>query len=304
MESTPASAATPDPSLGRRIITFPLVRIVLAVAVVTVAMMAVQFAVRTPLRAAYGGKVPQALGLVVAIPVLLTALAAYIFFVRVVERRGVSELAPRRAAAGLGAGTALGIGLIALTVGTIGVLGGWSVDGTHAVAVLAPALAMALYSGFVEEIVFRGIIFRMTEEGLGTWAALAITSLLFGAAHLANDNATAWGAIAIALEAGLLLGAAYAAARSLWLPIGIHVGWNLAERGLFGAPVSGIVKPGLLISRFEGSKLLTGGAFGPEASLAAVLICMAVALLLLSYAIRRGRMVPPWWRRRKEAPAA
>ncbi len=304
MENAPPVTVAPRPSIARKILTFPLVRIVLAFVLVTVAATGVQLAVRSLLRAVYG-KIPPALGLAVALPTVLTALAVYVLFVRVVERRRAAELAPRRAAAGLGAGTLAGIALMALTVAVIGALGGWSVDGVNRAAVLLPPLAMALYSGFVEEILFRGIILRMTEEGLGTWAALAITSLLFGAAHLANANATAWSAAAIALEAGLLLGAAWAATRRLWLPIGIHMGWNFAEAGLFGAAVSGSKARGLVVSKFEGSTLLTGGAFGPEASVAAVVVCMAAAVLLLAWAIRRGRMVPPFWQReRASAPPA
>ena len=66
----------------------------------------------------------------------------------------------------------------------------------------------------------------------------------------------------IVLEAGVLLGLAYAATRSLWLPIGLHFGWNFTEGGIFGASVSGRAYHGMFKFSLSGSDILTGGAFG------------------------------------------
>ena len=97
----------------------------------------------------------------------------------------------------------------------------------------------ALFPAFNEEILFRGVLFRWIEEFGGSWAALLITSIFFGAAHLFNPNASPIAAFGIALEAGLLLGAAYMLTRSLWLPIGIHAAWNFTQGEVFDIPVSG-----------------------------------------------------------------
>ena len=131
---------------------------------------------------------------------------------------------------------------------------------------------------------FRGVLFRWIDEKWGFAAALIVSSLLFGLVHIANENATLWSSIAIAIEAGLLLGAAYKWAGTLWLPIGIHWAWNFAQGNIFGFAVSG-EKAGesLLQARIEGAGWLTGGAFGAEASVVAV----AAGLLLSAWFVYR-----------------
>jgi len=221
---------------------------------------------------------------------------AYVVYVRVVERRRLSELAPGAAPKEFGAGFLLGAALFTTTIGIIWALGDYSIVGVnHWTAMLSP-LAFGLAAGVLEEVLFRGVIFRVTEDWIGSWGALAFSSLLFGAGHLANPHATLTSALAIALEAGLLLGAAFMITRRLWLPIGLHAAWNFTQAGIFGAPVSGTVPHGLFVSRLSGPVWATGGGFGPEASLPAVLVSL-VSVWLLVYAVRSGRVLQPIWRR-------
>jgi membrane protease YdiL (CAAX protease family) len=124
--------------------------------------------------------------------------------------------------------------------------------------------------------------------------------LLFGLSHLLNPNASLWGAIAIAIEAGGMLAAAYAATRNLWVPIGLHFGWNFAAGGIFSTEVSGNDTPqGLLDSAMSGPPLLTGGDFGPEGSVYSVLFGVLVTIVFMWLAHRRGHIVP---RRRRAEP--
>jgi hypothetical protein len=93
----------------------------------------------------------------------------------------------------------------------------------------------------------------------------------------------------------VLLGAAYAATGRLWLPIGLHFGWNFAEGPIFGAAVSGTgIGSGLIEGKFEGPNILTGGQFGPEASVVAVIVCLAAAPYFLWRALQRTE--PPIWK--------
>ena len=92
----------------------------------------------------------------------------------------------------------------------------------------------------MEELLFRGILFRWIEEFGGSWAALMVTSVLFGLAHVINPNATWFSSFAIAVEAGVLLGGAYMLTRSLWMPMGLHAAWNFTQGDIFDVPVSGI----------------------------------------------------------------
>jgi membrane protease YdiL (CAAX protease family) len=141
-----------------------------------------------------------------------------------------------------------------------------------------------------EEVLFRGVIYRIVEERTGSVIAIVVSSLLFGLTHLLNGGATLWGTLAIAVEGGAMLAVAYAATRSLWLPIGLHFAWNFAESGIFGSTVSGSTdsETGLLRTVLSGPAALTGGGFGPEASLFALLCCLVPTLLLL----RRAKLIP------------
>ena len=226
----------------------------------------------------------------------IVVAVAYLVYVRVVERRSAFELALGPAPREFGAGFLLGAALFTVTVGIIWALGDYAITGVNQWTVMLSPLAFALGAGVLEEILFRGVIFRITEEWIGSWGALAFSSLLFGAAHLANPHATLSSALAIALEAGLLLGAAFMLTRRLWLPIGMHAAWNFTQSGIFGAPVSGSPAHGVFISRLSGPAWATGGGFGPEASLPAVLVSL-FSVWLLVQAVRSGRVVQPIWRR-------
>lgn len=142
-----------------------------------------------------------------------------------------------------------------------------------------------------EEIVFRGILFRQLDERWGTWVAFAVSALFFGLLHLPNDNATLWSSFAIALEAGLLLAAAYKYSGSLWLPIGIHWAWNYTQGNIFGFGVSGSQPlPTIITPRLTGPEWLTGGAFGAEASVVAVVCGLILSLWFIRHISKVERL--------------
>jgi uncharacterized protein len=228
--------------------------------------------------------------------------AAYRLYVRLIERRPGIEFGANGALKELGNGLALGAALFTATIGVLAALGVYQVNGLHDASVMIAPLAMSIGAGVIEEVLFRGIIFRIIEESLGTWIALAISAALFGLVHMGNPGATWTAAAAIAIEAGIMLGAAYVLTRRLWLPIGIHIAWNFTQGGIFGVHVSGTSLPGLLDSTLSGPEWLSGGAFGAEASIVAVVWCTALGVLLLVMAARRGNFIAPFWKRR--APAA
>jgi membrane protease YdiL (CAAX protease family) len=132
------------------------------------------------------------------------------------------------------------------------------------------------------------VVVRILAEWLGSWAALGISAALFGCLHAGNAGASVGSTLAIAVEAGVLLGAAYLASGRLWLPIALHAGWNLAQSGLLGVQRPGHSAHGAWSSRFTGPTLLTGGDWGPEISIIAVALCLAAAVALLAVA-RRSR---------------
>jgi membrane protease YdiL (CAAX protease family) len=156
-------------------------------------------------------------------------------------------------------------------------------------------LPACILAGVLEEVLIRGIVFRILEQWLGSWVALGISAVIFGGLHLLNPGATLLNAAAISIEAGVLLAAAYMLTRRLWLCIGTHIAWNFTQGGIFSVAVSGGKSKGLLQSRMIGPDWLTGGAFGAEASVVALALCLAAGMVLVALAIKKGNVVAPFW---------
>ena len=278
-----------------RIVRFPVTRIVLFIAGIAAALWLARV-VNGGLGRGLGALWPGAAANVVL--QIVAVHVAYRGMVRLVEARSAAELGLRGAARETGAGILVGAGCLTVTVGLVAALGYYHVEGFGVWAALATALGLAAGSGYIEEVIFRGVVFRIAEEALGTWLALGITVALFGLAHLGNPNATLYGAAAIGIEAGMLLGAAYVVTRRLWLAVGVHFGWNFMQAGVFGPNLSGRQVGSLLESRLSGPDLLSGGALGVEGSVFAIAVCLAVSLVLLKRAQREGGFIRPFWRRR------
>ena len=226
------------------------------------------------------------------------SLAVYAAFARWVERRPVSDLGLAGMGRELGTGLLVGAGLYTLCVVILMLLGHYRIHSLNPWHFMLPALAMALGSGVIEELLFRGVLFRIVEASLGSWASIVVSSFVFGFAHLQNPQATVAGAVFISIEAGLLLAAAYMVTRRLWLAIGVHIAWNYTQSGIFSGAVSGTESAaGLVNATIQGPVLLTGGAFGLEASVVAFLLCTTAGIVLLRMAVRRGHVVPPFWQR-------
>jgi len=301
MDAKPTLAFATPPSATvwqRRLVFSPLARIVNFV----VTMIAVSFLLGSVFHL-LGWTAKDADPLLHTLAELLSrtvpAVIAYLALVRGVERRPVAELALRRLPAQGGQGLLIGIALMSLTVALLWLLGSYHVLRTNPDPNWVPAvLVVGLGAGLGEEIVFRGVLFRIVEEGLGTWWSLAISALFFGGVHLGNPGATPWSSIAIAIEAGILLGLLYHVTRSLWICAGMHLAWNVLQGTVFGIAVSGLPADGFLVAKLTGPAWLSGGGFGAEASVVALLVCTTLSAVLLAIAWRRRSIVPPAWKRR------
>ena len=223
---------------------------------------------------------------------LIDAVAGFAFYVltmRLVARRRIPELALGTAARELLAGLGLGAAFIIVSYVIVLGLGGYSIAWAPEDAGRTIALALAVNAGaaVTEELTFRGLLFQGIERlggpTRGRWIALGVTSILFGGLHILNPGATVWSSAAIAIEAGVLLGAAFMWRRNLWFVIGLHFAWNVIE-GLLGIPVSGHRDPSLFITAVHGRGFLTGGTFGLEASVVPVVVSIAIAVPMLMLA--------------------
>ena len=288
--------------LWRRILDYPLVAMVLAVLLVILCFTAGMLIAQWVVPPIPGFTLPMKFDLV-SIPILL---AAYYFVISRMGEHPRNDYRdpqwPRR----LGLGLLAGLAVFSVAVGVAAIVGVYRVIGQGDLSGLVPALiAAAIFPAVSEELVFRGILFRWLEEWGGSWVALLVTSALFGAAHLMNPNASPIAAVGIAFEAGVMLGAAYMLTRSLWLPMGLHAAWNFAQGEIYDIPVSGTPVHGMVDARLCCDPLLTGGGFGLEASLIAIVVATLFGLWLLWLAIRNGELVQPRWvRRRRAEPAA
>ena len=234
-----------------------------------------------------------ALTLVLGAAAALVSLYTYRWVVRRTEHREPTELALKGAAGALTRGMLIGFAMFGAVIVNIAFLGHYRIDGFGSAGGAVALLGFMAAAAVTEEVMFRGVLFRVIEERTGTWVALTLTGLVFGLMHLPNPNATLWSSLAIAIEAGGMLAAAYVATRNLWVPIGLHFAWNFAGGGIFGTEVSGKDAPdGLLNGVTSGPALLSGGEFGPEASLYSVGAGAVLTIVFVWLARRRGTIVP------------
>ncbi|MGA8576534.1 MAG: type II CAAX endopeptidase family protein [Candidatus Cybelea sp.] len=221
------------------------------------------------------------------------------------RRPAAIGLDPRHALRDLALGGLFGAILFSLVVLELALGRFYRIVATHATWGIAIAALFFLADALFEELLFRGVIFRLIQEWTGTWIALAVSAAIFGFAHAANPGATWVSSLAIALEAGVLLGAAFVVTGNLWFPIGLHFAWNFFEGPIYGTQVSGaVLHTSALAAHLAGPRILTGGPFGPEAGLAAIVTCLAAAIVLLAIAVRRRLIVAPAWLRSATLPRA
>ena len=277
--SPPAAAELRPAAPARSWLQFAPLRIVTAFLAVAVPFMLVA----TPFNLLVSSVALKRVG---AALLVLVIFAAYISYVRLIEKRPVRELALRFAPLELLGGLALGVTLFCCVIAILIALGVCHIAGYNGMLVMLYSVPGYLLFGVLEEVVARGIVLRILDEWLGSWPALMLSALLFGLLHLLNHGATLADAGAIVIEGGLLLGAAFMYTGRLWLCIGIHTAWNFTQGGVFSVAVSGGDSHGLFNTILTGPPWLTGGAFGVEGSVVAVLVCGIAAASMLMLAMQ------------------
>ena len=214
--------------------------------------------------------------------------AVYAGLVGLIERRTASELDVRRGLATFATGAVVGallmgaVYLILWGLGTARFSVGTGLDG------LTVAIVYNLATAMGEELLFRAVLFRVVEEATGTAVAIVVSAAIFGLMHAANPGATAFGIAALTIEFGIMLALAYVLTRNIWLAVGMHMSWNFTQGYVFGAEVSGVSQPySMLKTSLSGPDLLTGGSFGPEASILSLGVSAVASVVLIVLILRK-----------------
>jgi membrane protease YdiL (CAAX protease family) len=148
---------------------------------------------------------------------------------------------------------------------------------------IGSAAGMFVFGAVYEEVFFRAL------KG-NKWAAIIISAVIFGFAHILNPNATLITAFGTGLG-GLIYGIAFLGAQNIWLPLGLHFNWNFAQ-AMLGFPVSGLTFDRLLTTTAIGPELLTGGAYGPEAGLVGMVFRFVIIGMVFFYLSRVTKTKP------------
>ena len=223
------------------------------------------------------------------------AAVANAITVRIYERASLSDLglgwSPTSGREfGLGVAAAFGAGVVLLAGPlALGVASFEPAPGVeHPWASFAFVAVVLLFGAAGEEMLFHGYAFQLLIRSVGGFATILPVSLLFGLAHAGNFGASTLGVMNTVIW-GILLGYAYLRTRALWMPIGLHFGWNVALP-LFGVKLSGftmgVTGYGL---RWRAGDVWSGGAYGPEGSILTTAIVM-VLFFVVQWVTRASRL--------------
>lgn len=234
---------------------------------------------------------PHAARLAAVLMGSLAMLASYALAVRFGEGRSAVEVGLKPAPSELATGIAIGGTIMAIIIGMLW-SAGWAVIAAGPITGVAEALKQTVQSAVIEEVLMRLVIFRLLWRAFGIWPAMISTALLFGGLHLSNPDASFFGAICLIAGEGIAVGL-YLLTGRIWMSIGMHAGWNFALGWLFGSTVSGldsfVTGPLRMHPAEDAPTLLSGGGFGPEASVAAFVVSLAASAICLWLAWKKGR---------------
>ena len=233
-----------------------------------------------------------------AIPFIISffILFSYILIYRYYEKRKITELSTHNIGKYLLVGLILGLILPSLAIFTVYLRGEYIILSISSLTDIflrdfIISIAFGILTAIFEEVLFRGILFRLIEGKLGSYLALIICSVLFGLGHLMNGNSSFFIVFAISIIS-ILLTAAYMYARNLWFPIAIHFAFNFAQGDIFGIAVSGEpASTSIIVSKLEGSEWFTGGGWGIEASVQIVIFSLLAGIILLVLCHRKKHIM-------------
>ncbi len=222
-----------------------------------------------------------------ALLVSVILLFAYGSLFRHYEKRRVTELLLKKLPKEGLSGAAGGFFLISVSAAVLSLTGSYRVlTAEFNIVNMLAGFAVILGMATAEEIIFRGVLYRIGEEWLGRIPALGFSAVLFGLAHISNDGANILSLLS-AVSGSVMLCLAYSVTKRLWLPLFLHAGWNFAQM-FYGINISGMNEFAIyapIKSSLSGPEWLGGGIFGIESSVPAIVSVILVSIALYRFSV-------------------
>ena len=278
-------------SLTHRIFIHPLMRMILQVAILFGTLVVLKIILIKPGLGLLGldETVFRALQGILTIALMFVV---YVTLIRLYEKRETHELSPRHLVVDGLLGVLSGAGMISLVFLVLWLAGAWYVVSVGSISAMIVPTIWVVLMATLEELIFRGILYRILEQWLGTIVALVLSAGVFGGLHIFNDNADLLSVLS-ATSGGLMMGALYSLTGRLWIPVFFHASWNLTQ-AIFGSVVSGAEIFGTYFESVrEGPEWLTGGSFGVENSIVTISLIFVVLTVLFIRMKQRNLFLAP-----------
>jgi len=289
------SQAAPKTTAGK-ILQFPLIRIVLVFLFIGPFLLLHNNLIGDVLASSSG----NARSLFLALDAILSIgiiMFLYGLYTRFIEKRKAFEISGKQSVKELFTGILISFGIVGGMVLLMAVLGYYRVDQLGSPLIILNGVFLFGMGAFLQVLAFRLVLFKLSEEILGSWMAFVLVAAVFSLVHLGNPDASLQSTIFFILG-DILLAAAFIYTRRLWMVWGIHLGWNLFQDGVFGMPNSWITDiPSWIQPNISGPGWITGGSIGIEMSVIATVLSLIIGLMIVKKAVEKKQIVSPVWKK-------
>jgi len=279
-----------------KFIQFPLIRLIIILILLAPSPIIFRI-IRDVFNKIFDAALSLYLGYLLDVLLIISLVVIYNIYTKTVENRKAHELSFNKFSIELGFGAALAVIAITFFVIVNYLLGYYSIEKFNSFGNVVFMFFDQLKVGFIEELLFRVILFKLTEEILGSWSAIAIQGVLFGFAHSGNPNASIYTTIALIIAFSIFFAAGFMMTRRIWFIFGFHWFWNFFQAGIFGIQNSGHIQPSLITPNIDGPIWITGGDWGAELSVISIVILFSVSLYFVKIVSQRNQFITASWRR-------
>ncbi|GLR17503.1 type II CAAX endopeptidase family protein [Portibacter lacus] len=274
----------------KKVLYFPITKIVLGIGICLAVLIGIQDFISKPILQSLISSKPISDTIVnyFSVVVLLTS---YYFLFKFYEKRKITELSRKNLILELFGGFLLGFSILSLVILILYALGYYQVISFSGFSYFLAPFSFLVIAALIEEIFFRAILYRILENWIGTYIALAIISVLFELPHIFNDNVTIL-SVLLGLLFGFAHGIMYTYTGRVWLPFAFHLGWNFAQP-FYGSNLSGLEDIGAILKgKFEGPELITGSIYGIEDSILSISFLFILCTVFLYLSIKANKIKP------------